>query len=130
MQGQGSGGAVWSKADFDQRGCAEGQGIASGGAYRARDHSSDETQQGQYLPRTCLTSVSKSTTRPPRGAFSFGESEWERDGGTNTADVSDAMPSTDHSVKLKATVIEIAEGRRPTAGSDLRRALRAGAKGA
>jgi len=31
--------------------------------------------------------LSESTIRPLRGAFYFGEIEWERNGGMNTADV-------------------------------------------
>jgi hypothetical protein len=69
--------------------------------------------------------LSESTITPLRGAFYFGEIEWERNGGMNTADVSDARPSIGHKEELKATVAAIADGKQRTAASDLRRVRRA-----
>ena len=86
----------------------------SGGAYRARDHPSDETQQGEYLSCACL---SESMIRPPRGPFSFGEVELERNGGMNTADVSDARPSIGHKEGLRGIAAAIADGKQGTAAS-------------
>jgi hypothetical protein len=70
--------------------------------------------------------LSESTIRPLRGAFYFGEIEWERNGGMNTADVSDARPSIGHKEELKATVAAIADGKQRMAASDLRRVRRVG----
>jgi hypothetical protein len=44
---------VWSKADFDHRSYAEGEGIADRGPHGARDHATDKAQQSQHLPRPC-----------------------------------------------------------------------------
>jgi len=65
--------------------------------------------------------LSESTIRPLRGAFYFGEIEWETKWRMNTADVSDARPSIGHKEELKATVAPIADGKQRTAASDLRR---------
>jgi hypothetical protein len=61
--------------------------------------------------------LSESTIRPPRGPFSFGEIELERNGGMNTADVSDARPSIGHKEGLRAIAAAIADGAQRTAAS-------------
>lgn len=66
--------------------------------------------------------LSESTTGPPRGAFSFGEIEWERNGGMNTADVSDARPSIGHKEGS-----ELLQPRLQTASSVRPRAFKRGA---
>ena len=61
--------------------------------------------------------LSESTIRPPCGPFSFGEIELERNGGMNTADVSDARPSIGHKEGLRGIAAAIADGKQGTAAS-------------
>jgi hypothetical protein len=64
-----------------------------------------------------------------RGLFFFGETKC-RNGEMNTAGVTIAEASIGLSVRPRAIAVAIADGQRPTVGSDSRRAPWAGAEGA